>query len=99
MDMGQQDLRVDVRALRAVADEFDAVADSVSGLARSPLRFGGALAGRAHVADGAAWRQGVDALLAVSAQWSRASAEIAVSLRDGADRYSGTDLLAAASLG
>lgn len=99
MDMGQQDLRVDVRALRAVADEFDAAARGVAGLMRAPLRFGGALAGRAHVAEGEAWRQGVDALLAVSAQWSRASAEIAVSLRSGADRYAGTDLTAAAALG
>jgi uncharacterized protein YukE len=99
MDMGQQDVRVDPAGLRAVAADVDAVALRVADVSRCPLNFGGAVAGRAHVADGEQWRRTVDALCGVSAQWARATAEIAAALRTGAARYADADRAAAATLG
>ena len=55
-------VNVDVAALRAVADHFDSVAQSVARVAGAQLRFGGAMAGRAHAADGEALRRTLDLL-------------------------------------
>jgi hypothetical protein len=93
--------RIDVAAVRAVADRIDAatelIDDAVANhLAR--LTFGGALAGRAHTARGDALRGGLDRLAAELSQWSRAAVEIAVALRAGADRYAEADLYAAARI-
>ena len=93
--------RIDVAAVRAVADRIDAatelIDDAVANhLAR--LTFGGALAGLAHAARGDALRGGLDRLAAELSQWSRAAVEIAVALRAGADRYAEADLYAAARI-
>jgi hypothetical protein len=93
--------RIDVAAVRAVADRIDAatelIDDAVANhLAR--LTFGGALAGRAHTARGDALRGGLDRLAAELSQWSRAAVEIAVALRAGADRYAEADVYAAARI-
>jgi hypothetical protein len=92
---------VDVAAVRAVADRFGAAAELINGavsnhLAR--LSFGGATAGRAHVARGDALRTGLERLAAEFSQWSRAADEIAVALRVGADRYADAELYAAARI-
>jgi hypothetical protein len=93
--------RIDVAAVRAVADRIDAVTELIDDavanhLAR--LTFGGALAGLAHAARGDALRGGLDRLAAELSQWSRAAVEIAVALRAGADRYAEADLYAAARI-
>jgi hypothetical protein len=93
--------RIDVAAVRAVADRIDVatelIDDAVANhLAR--LTFGGALAGRAHTARGDALRGGLDRLAAELSQWSRAAVEIAVALRAGADRYAEADVYAAARI-
>jgi len=62
------------------------------------LAFCGASAGRAHTARGDALRAGLDRLAAELSQWSRAAVEIAVALRTGADRYTETELYAAARI-
>jgi uncharacterized protein YukE len=83
-----RDTRVDLFALRAAADAFEASAESLGG---ARLTFDGATAGRAHVARGDALRNAVERLTAHLAAWSRASAEIAATLRAGADRYADTE--------
>ncbi len=97
--MGQQDVRVDQAALRAVADNFEDLAQTVSRAAQCPLRFSGASAGRAYLADGDAWRRTLDRLIADCAFWSRAAGEIAASLHTGIARYSEADRMAAAAVG
>jgi Excreted virulence factor EspC, type VII ESX diderm len=92
---------VDTAAVRAVADRFGAAADLIDDavdnhLAR--LTFGGAAAGRAHVARGDALRAGLQRLAAEMTQWSRAASEIGVALRAGADRYADAELYAAARI-
>jgi hypothetical protein len=92
---------VDVAAVRAVADRFSAAADLIDDavdnhLAR--LTFGGACAGRAHVARGDALRAGLQRLAAELSHWSRAAGEIAIALRGGADRYADAELYAAARI-
>jgi Excreted virulence factor EspC, type VII ESX diderm len=92
---------IDVAAVRAVADQFDAAADLVDRAAGdhlARLAFGGATAGRAHVARGDALRVGLQRLTAEFSQWSRAAAEIAVALRAGAGRYADAELYAAARI-
>lgn len=84
--------------MRAVADRFDATADGLSVAARTRLRFDGSSAGRSYVSEGDALHGALDRLAADVAQWSRASAEIAVALRVGADRYSDAELRGAARL-
>ena len=92
---------VDVAAVHAVADRLGAAAEIIDGavsdhLAR--LAFGGASAGRSHTARGEALRAGLNRLAAELSQWSRATVEIAVALRAGADRYTDTELYAAARI-
>lgn len=92
---------IDVAAVRAVADQFDAAADVVDRAAGdhlARLAFGGASAGRAHVARGDALRGGLQRLAAELSQWSRAAGEIAVALRVGAGRYADAELYAAARI-
>jgi hypothetical protein len=93
--------RVDRAAVYAVVDRFGAATDLIDDavdnrLAR--LAFGGASAGRAHTARGDALRAGLQRLAAQLSQWSRATGEIAVTLRVGADRYADADLYAAARI-
>jgi hypothetical protein len=92
---------IDVAAVRAVADQFDAAADLVDRAARDNLArlgFGGASAGRAHVARGDALQSGLQRLAAELSQWSRAASEIGVALRAGAGRYADAELYAAARI-
>lgn len=92
---------IDVAAVRAVADELDAAAelvDRAGGDHLARLAFGGATAGREHIARGDALRTALQRLTAELSQWSRAAGEIAVALRAGADRYADAELYAAARI-
>ena len=90
---------VDVAALRAVADHFDSVAQSVARAARARLRFGGAVAGRAHTADGEALRRTFDLLSVDLTGWARAADETGTGLRCGADCYVKSERVAAERVG
>jgi hypothetical protein len=94
--------RIDVAAVRAVANRFEATAEildeaACNHLAR--LTFGGAAAGRAHFARGDALRAALQRLAAEVSQWSRATGEIALALRASADRYADAELRTAARIG
>lgn len=98
-DMGT---RMDVAAVREVADQFDAstaVLDTAVRSHISALGFAGAAAGRAYVARGDALRAALEQVAGGLTQWSRASAEIAASLRGSADRYADADDRAGARVG
>ena len=93
---------VDVGALLAVAARYDAVAETVDGVARtlsSRLTFDGALAGRDYVARGDAVRRAVAELADQLRTWSRAAREIASALRVSGDRYVEVDARGAGRLG
>jgi hypothetical protein len=94
--MGERDVaRVDVGALLGVAAEYDAAADVVDAVVRTQLAglvFGGAAAGRMHVARGEAVRIAVDGVVDRLRAWSRASAEVAAALRTSARRYDEADV-------
>lgn len=101
--MGELDAAsVDVAALLGVAGEYQAVADAVDALVRTRLagmQFGGAVAGRMHVARGEAVRIAVDDVADRLREWSRASAEIAATLRTTAHRYDDADVRAGRMVG
>lgn len=101
--MGQQQgARVDVAALRAVANRFDATAEIIDSAARTQLAgltFGGASAGRVHTARGDALHAALDRLGTDLARWSRTSAEIAAALRAGAATYAEAERSSAVRLG
>lgn len=99
---GQTGTRVDVTAVRELANRFDASAQVLSQAVHaqlSRLAFDGSSAGRAHVLAGDALHAALNRLADGLSQWSRASAEIAVALRVGADRYTDAELRAAARIG
>ncbi|HEY7051957.1 MAG TPA: type VII secretion target [Mycobacterium sp.] len=92
---------MDVAAVRAVAEQFDASAGAIEAGPRtqlSTLGFNGASAGRAYAARGDAVRAAMERIADALTQWSRASAEISASLRTSADRYAAGDERAAARL-
>jgi hypothetical protein len=97
--MGVSDAaRVDVTALLDVARGYDALSDAIEDTARTHLArtsFDGAVAGRAHTAQGNAIRRSVEQIGDAMRLWSRASAEIASALRASADRYVEADARAA----
>lgn len=98
--MGQSSgVDVDVSVIRAAAQRFDTVGQAVARIARLPLRFDGFTAGRAHAGDGASIRRALDGLSIDLMSWSRATAEISIGLRCGADRYADAEAGAAARLG
>lgn len=100
--MGRADSAwIDVAAVRTTANRFDDSAELVNGANRhlARLTFDGATAGRAHVVAGDAVRSALSRLTEELAQWARASAEIAVALRTGADRYADADQRAASRIG
>ncbi|BBY95923.1 hypothetical protein MGALJ_55920 [Mycobacterium gallinarum] len=101
--MGERDVaRVDVAALLRIADEYQSVADAVDAVVRNRLaglQFGGAAAGRMHVARGEAVRIAVDGVGDRLREWSRASAEIAATLRTTAHRYDEADSRAGRMVG
>jgi uncharacterized protein YukE len=100
--MGPQTARVDVAAVRGVADEFDASAEMLSAAVRahlSRLGFGGATAGRLYLSRGDDVRASLEQLADDVAAWARASTEIAAALRASADRYEQADSRTAARLG
>src|SRR5689334_10681468 len=101
--MGERDVaRVDVAALLVVAGEYEAIADAIDAVVRthlSGLQFGGAVAGRLHVGRGEAVRVAADAIADRLREWSRASAEIAATLRTTAVRYEDADLRAGRLVG
>src|SRR3978361_1968348 len=99
--MGSGSARLDVAALRDVARQFDAsasVIDAAVSTHLAALGFGGATAGRAYAARGDALRVALERTADALAQWSRASAEIAVALRETADRSHSSDAHHAAGL-
>ena len=96
--MGEQGARVDVSALRTIADHFDTVTELVDRAARTQLAFDGAVAGRTHAAGGDAVRCALSGVIAELGQWSRAATEIGACLRAGADRYADADRAAAAGI-
>lgn len=94
--------RVDVAALLGVAGGYQAAADAVEAVIRTRLaglQFGGAVAGRMHVARGEAVRVAVDGIADQLRGWSRASAEIAAALRTTAQRYDEADVRAGRLVG
>ena len=101
--MGRTDAaRVDVAALLDVARQYQAAADLVDAAVRTHLtnlEFDGAVAGRAYTARGDAVRLGVSDIVNQLRQWSRASAEIAATLRVSAGRYLDADARAAQRMG
>ncbi len=100
--MAPKTARIDVAAVRAAAEHFDASAralDTAIHTHLSRLRFGGAVAGRAHAARGDALRAALDQVAQALGQWSRASAEIAASLHATAARYDDADSRTAARYG
>jgi hypothetical protein len=101
--MGERDAaRVDVAALLGVAGEYQGVADAVDTVVRTRLaglQFGGAAAGRMHVAGGEAVRIAIDGVVDQLRDWSRASAEIAATLRTTALRYDEADVRAGRLVG
>jgi hypothetical protein len=101
--MGERDVaRVDVAALLGVASEYEAIGDAVDAVVRTRLaglQFGGASAGRMHVARGDAVRVAVDGIADQLRGWSRASAEIAATLRTTAQRYNEADVRAGRMVG
>lgn len=101
--MGELDVAsVDVAALLRIAGEYQAVADAVDAIVRiqlAGLEFGGAVAGRMYVARGEAVRIAVDSVADQLREWSRASAEIAATLRTTAHRYDDADVRAGRMVG
>ncbi len=92
-NMGERDsTRLEVAAVRAVADQFDSVAEQLGRAAGIGLGFTGLSAGRAHAAGGDDLRRALDQLAGDLAVWARAAGEIAAALRAGADRYVDADL-------
>jgi hypothetical protein len=94
--------RVDTAALLSVARQYQVAADNIDAAIRihlSGLAFDGACAGRSYVARGDAVRSAVEAIVNQMWRWSRASAEIAATLRVSADRYAEADERAARRLG
>jgi hypothetical protein len=79
-------------ALRGAAASFEASSGVLGGaVGGAALTFDGATAGQVHVARGDALRNAVERLADHVVAWSRASAEIAATLRAGADRYADAD--------
>ncbi len=101
--MGELDVaRVDVASVRDAARQYDAAADIVDSAIRTHLtglRFDGAVAGRAHAAQGDALRLAIDDVVDRLHQWSRAATEIAAQLRSCADRYVDADARSARRIG
>lgn len=97
--MGESDAAgVDVAALCDVAQQYQAVADDIDDAVRTHLTglaFDGAAAGRAYTGHGDALRTRVDDIVDGLRQWSRASEEIAATLRASAERYADADARAA----
>ena len=92
---------VDPTALRAAAQRMDAAADvvdAVIGTRLGDLKFGGAVAGRAHTAAGDAVRAGMDQVVAGMTQWAAVARETAAALRAGAEMYADAESRAAATL-
>jgi Excreted virulence factor EspC, type VII ESX diderm len=92
---------VDVAAVRRVADQLGAAGELIDravGDHLARLAFSGVSAGRAHTARGDVLRVELERLAAQLSQWSRASVEIAVALRAGADHYADAELYAAARI-
>lgn len=89
---------VDVAAVHRVADRLAAAAELIDGAVSdhlAALTFSGACAGRAYTARGNALRSELQRLAGELARWSRASVDIAVALRAGAERYAEAELYAA----
>ena len=101
--MGELDAAsVDVVALLEIAAGYQAAAEAVDGSVRARLaglQFGGAVAGRMYAAHGEAVRIAVDGLADQLREWSRASAEIAATLRATAHRYAEADVRAGRLVG
>jgi len=101
--MGERDVAsVDVGALIEIAGGYQSVADVVDDIVRNRLaglQFGGASAGRMHVVRGEAVRIAVDGVADKLREWSRASSEIAATLRTTAHRYEDADVRAGRMVG
>ncbi|MBX7451983.1 ESX-1 secretion-associated protein [Mycolicibacterium sp. 3033] len=93
---------VDVGALRAVAGEYERVADIVGRAVRDQLQqltFGGSTAGRSYVVHGEALQAALRDLAASASEWCRAAGEIASALDVTVDRYVDADHGAAGRVG
>jgi hypothetical protein len=93
---------LDVGALLDVAGRYDAVAETVDGLARTHLaglRFDGAVAGRDYTTEGDVLRRAMDDLTDGMQAWARAAREIASALRSSANLYVDADARGAVGLG
>jgi len=94
--------RVDVAAVLAVARQYEMAGDALDAAVRthlSGLAFGGAEAGRLHVARGDAVHVALDRISDGLRAWARACAEIASALRVSADRYAEADISAGRRVG
>ncbi|CAN5681123.1 ESX-1 secretion-associated protein [soil metagenome] len=94
----QQTAQLDGAAVRAVADQFDSAAEHLDRVARTPLGFDGASAGRAHTAGGDGLRRELLHVTNDLSAWARAAAEIAAGLRAGVERYRDADQYAASRI-
>lgn len=94
-------MRLDSAEVCGVADRLTAAAELIDNAAAnhlSRLAFGGACAGSAHTIRGEGLRAALDRLATDLARWSRATTEIAVALRSGAERCLDADRYAAARI-
>lgn len=94
--------RVDVGALRYVADRYDGVADIVDAVVATHLArltFDGAVAGNDYAGRGDTLRQTIGDVVGQMHMWSRACREIASALRTSGDRYVDVDAHGAVRLG
>ncbi len=89
---------VDPAALRAAAQRIDVAADALLEAVIVPLRFDGAVAGRAHGLAGGDVRAAIDVLVARARNWALTAHEVTNTLREAASRWADTEDRSAAVL-
>lgn len=94
-----QAVDIDTAALRAVAGQFDAVAQMAAHAAAAQLTFGVSTAGRSYPSEGDAMRHLSARLVDQLSDWARAARDISAELRCGASRYAESELTAGAGIG
>ncbi len=80
-------INVDIAGLRAVAGQFDTVAQLAERGTRVSLTFGAGTAGHRYLAEGDAVRRAFTWRISELADWARAARQTVAGLRCGADRY------------
>ncbi len=93
-----QAVDIDTAAVRAVAGQFDAVAQTAARAAAAQLTFGVATAGRGYPSEGEAVRSLAARLVDELSDWVCAARDFSVELRCAADRYTESELTAGARI-